>query len=68
MYVYIYKTLIFNNFAHTLEVIGRFSVTIVFHMWFGAIWYYLCSLKNVENIHGEVLFLVKLQVFSLQLY
>ena len=26
-----------------------------------AIWYHLCSLKNVKNTHGGVLLLVKLQ-------
>ena len=25
------------------------------------IWYHLCNLKNVKNIHGPVLLLVKLQ-------
>ena len=30
-----------------------------------AIWYHLCNLKNVENTHGGVLMLVKLQAFSL---
>ena len=33
-----------------------------------AIWYHLYNLKNVKNTHGEVLFLAKLQAFSLQLY
>ena len=28
----------------------------------GAIWYHLYNLKNVKNIHGGVLLLVKLQV------
>ena len=34
---------------------------------FCAIYYHLYNLKNVKNIHGGVLFLVKLQSFSLQL-
>ena len=28
---------------------------------FSAIWYHLYNLKNVKNIHGEVLLLVKMQ-------
>ena len=31
-------------------------------------WYHLCNLKNVKNTHGGVVYLVKLQGFSLQLY
>ena len=35
---------------------------------FSAIWYHLYNLKNVKNIHGEVLLLVKMQAKkSLQL-
>ena len=33
-----------------------------------AIWYHLHNLKNVKNTPGEVLILVKLQAWSLQLY
>ena len=33
-----------------------------------AIWYHLYNLKNVKNIHGGVLLLVKLQARRLQLY
>ena len=33
-----------------------------------ATWYHLHNLKTVENTHGGVLFLVKLQAKSLQLY
>ena len=33
-----------------------------------AIWYHLYNLKNVKNTRGEVLVLVKLLAFSLQLY
>ena len=32
------------------------------------IWYHLYNLKNVKNIHGGMLLLVKLQTFNLQLY
>ena len=32
------------------------------------IWYHLYNLENVENTHGGVLILVKLQSSSLQLY
>ena len=35
---------------------------------FCAIWYHLYNFKNVKNIHGRVLLLVKLQAFSLKLY
>ena len=30
-----------------------------------AMWYHLSNLKNVRNIHGGVLLLVKLQAFSI---
>ena len=33
-----------------------------------AIWYQLCTLKNVKNTHVGMLLLVKLQARSLQLY
>ena len=33
-----------------------------------AICYHLYKLKNVKNIHGGMLLLVKFQAFSLQLY
>ena len=32
-----------------------------------AIWYHLYKLKTLENTHGEVLLLLKLQALSLQL-
>ena len=35
---------------------------------FCPIWYHLYNLKNVKSTHGRVLFLVKLQAKSLQLY
>ena len=47
-------------------LVNRISVELF--VMFCAIWYYLYNLKNVKNAHGGVLFLVKLQAFSLQLY
>ena len=35
---------------------------------FCAIWYHFYNLKNLENTHGGVLFLVKLQAKCLYLY
>ena len=57
-----------NNLLHT-----SFLETPLYHcmqvlVMFCAIWYHLYNLKNVKNIHGGALLLVKLQAFSLQLY
>ena len=40
----------------------------VYNAMFGVIWYHLYNLKNMKNINGGVLLLVKLQAFGLQYY
>ena len=46
----------------------RKSLLSCLYMMHCAIWYHLHNLKNVKNIHGGVLLLVKLQAKSLRLY
>ena len=66
-----------NNFHTILKLISSWSVLLfifygkknisfssLFEM-FCAIWYHLYNLKNLKNIHGGVLLLVKLQAFRM---
>ena len=52
-----------QNMQQGIGFLRQFS-----YVMFCAVWYYLYYLKNVKNTHWGVLLLVKLPVFSLQLY
>ena len=45
-----------------------FSVIDIFPVMRRSVWYHLSNFKNVENTHGVVLLLVKLQAKFMQLY
>ena len=53
-----------------LQMLGYFKASVSQRQYVMrcAIWYHLYNFKNVNNAHGGMLFLVKLQAKSLQLY